>query len=101
MTEQERKHLGAWSTNLPSPTFNNLRVCLINLFKQYRLTISVNDLLNKVIECVNKKGGDTDAMLKVIGLYKGEFIEVQDLEEFKEEKQDFRYKPKSSPPRDK
>ncbi len=101
MTESERKHLGAWSTKLPSPTFNNLRVCLINLFKDYGLKISVAQLLEKVEECIKKKGGDTDEMLKKIGLYKGEFVEVQDLEEFNEEKKDFRFKPKSSPSRDK
>lgn len=92
MTEQEKKHLGAWSSKLPSPRFNTFRVCLIGLFKREGLKLSVNALINKAMECVKKKGGDTDEISKVIGLYLGEYVEVQDLEEFQEEKEDMSFK---------
>jgi len=98
MTEKERKHLGAWSTNLPAPKFNDFRMCLINLWKKHKGTnITVSKLLDLALECVEEKGGDTDEIEKVIGLYKGEFIEIQDLEEFKEEKKDMSFKVNLSP----
>ncbi len=100
MTEQERKKLGAWSSKLPSPMFNNLRVCLINLFKQYGLEISVKELLDKVSQCVKDKGGDTEEQLKKIGLYKGEFQEVQDIQKKdNDNEREFTFNPKINPRR--
>jgi len=98
MTEQERKALGAWSSKLPAPTYNNLRVCLINLFKQHGLQISLKELLEKVEQCIKDKGGDTEEQLKKIGLYKGEYQEIQDKpKQDNNNEKEFSFNPKINP----
>ena len=98
MTEQERKHLGNWSTNLPSPTYNELRMCLIGVFQLYGVSISVLDLLRLTEECLKDREDDTSLLLKKIGLYKGEYMEKTNINSMQEEKdREIPFIPKNSP----
>ena len=96
MTERDRNIVKDFMKTLSDAT----RICINKVYKKYQPN-TVEELINLSIKCLEGKedssGDDYIEQKKILGLFKGEYIEIQDLSNSPEQDKEVTYKPKKTP----
>lgn len=97
MNERDKNIVKDFMKTLPDAT----RICINKVNQKYQPN-TVEELMNLAIKCLESKedssGNDYTGQKKILGLFKNEYIEIQDLiSNSPEQDKEVIYKPKHTP----
>jgi len=94
MTMEDKKAIRDFMEKLPP----YVRKCMKEVYQRHQ-PHTVEEFINLSMDCLDENGGgseyDIEQQKKILGLFKGEFVEVQELLETPEEHEEVTYKPKN------